>query len=355
MDRSLHYSVSVGINLYPALTNLNNARDDAKAFHQWVTDPAGGGLIDQVNAFLIVADPTAKPSVRETADPVQKQVFAALNRIRNEVNAKVDDDPTAWNRTRLYFYGSGHGIAPVAQDAALLMADAGPLDYGENVSCAELRNYFLTAQTFAEVLVFADCCREYADAPLGTPPWTRLRRTWGNVNHAFCCATYFGDYAFEPDVAENAPPDERRGYFTRALLEGLRGEAADPKTGHVDTTTLAGYVQKRVALLTKERARPQTVNLSAEPGRPILLAELPVVAVPPNEHPVELEFSDPAPGTVELMDGTKLFGTYDSTLGPWSLKLPNNFYRVVPVNGGGRPLSNDGFFEVRGGPTHAIL
>jgi hypothetical protein len=86
----------------------------------------------------------------------------------------------------------------------------------------------------------------------------------------------------------------RRGLFTRALLEGLRGEAAEPAGAdgehRVTAESLTRYVVPRVENLARreELSQRPTRKLDGD-GRSLVLVE----RVKPVFHPVSITVSDP--------------------------------------------------------------
>ena len=276
----LHFGVVVGINRYPDIRHLRLAKGDAEKFAAWLLDPQGGALLSKEDSgkllpeghvATIVVDDALVPDglPRENARPVKQEVFQAFHKFRRAIEAHVEAHPEDWERTRFYFYVSGHGIAPDARDAALLLADAGEEAYDENISCDRLLSFLGKRQPFREVVIFADCCRErVGNVPLGAVPGTLPDKDNGPILTAFCCATYFGDLAYEPPQGDN--PDKQRGYFTQALLEGLRGQAAElPGYGEINSNTLAKYVRQRVQDLTKDH-KQQDPKMEADPAAPIV-------------------------------------------------------------------------------------
>ena len=196
-----HFAVVVGIDKYPAIRDLKFAKGDAEEFAKWLEYPQGGAL-PKGNIAKVVADvPDGTP--REDAIPARIEVIKELRKFRDKVDNHIKENPDDWELTRLYFYVSGHGIAPDPRDAALLMANSGPEDYGENIACSLLLDFLLKNQPFHEVVVFADCCRErVTGAPLVGLPWTNTERDNGQVLKVVGCATYFGDLAYEPSEEE---------------------------------------------------------------------------------------------------------------------------------------------------------
>ena len=148
--------------------------------------------------------------------------------------------------------------------------------------------------------MFADCCRErVGNVPLGAVPGTLDDRDNGSVLTAVGCDATSGDLRQDEPPA-NEDPDTQRGYFTKALLEGLSGAAADPPGyGAVDTNSLARYVKQRVKDLTRKFKRPQDPRMDADPAEPIVFrpaaappaADVPTGGLPaPTSYQVRIEF-----------------------------------------------------------------
>jgi hypothetical protein len=317
-------------------------------------DPDGGGLSPD-NVTTVTADDATLPDgvPREQAIPTRTEVFNALYTFRRAVDDHVKDNPEDWEKTRLYFYISGHGIAPEPKDAALLMANAGRDWYGENISCSQILSFFGECQSFREVVVFADCCRErISNAPLGGVPWTRISGDNGSVQTVLGCATYFGDIALEPTgeagqgVGGEDDPDTLRGYFTQALLEGLRGQAADPATGEINSKRLAEYVKPRVEDLTRHRPHPQEPTMDLDPASPVVFG----AGKPIEEYQVRLTFVTPFQGTALLLNGkNEEIDEHVMPDGDWVVRLANGIYQVIAEDqAAGVNLRKGGFFRVWG-------
>jgi uncharacterized caspase-like protein len=354
----LHFGVAVGINRYPDIRHLRLAKGDAEAFARWLSKPDGGSLpTSTANGALIATGHVATVVVddaqvpdgtnREDAKPIRKDVFVPLMKFKKAVEAHVAEHPEDWVHTRLYVYVSGHGIAPQAKDAAILLADAGPDWFGENISCAQLLQYFMETQPFHEVVIFADCCRErIPNAPLGGLPWEFTTGNNGNVVSVLGCATYFGDLAYEPPIDVKQVADDQRGYFTKAVLEGLEGSAADP-AGAIDSTSLAKYVRLRVLELTKHKTPSQTPTMEADPADPVVFRAAPGNAVKTITHRVRIIFPPGFKGTATLRDGTDEVLSTHTAGGVTTIHLPNGLYSITPKTAG-TVFQEGGLFRVWG-------
>ncbi|WP_426512833.1 caspase family protein [Dactylosporangium sp. McL0621] len=321
---ALHYAVVVGINRYPALGDLTAAVGDAARFLEWLADPAGGA-VPRANIELVPASADDAASLpAESAEPAVHQINLALSRVNRAVNLALTQEPSRWDETRLYIFVAGHGIAPDGGDGALLAANASLEELGHNIELSLYRRWYQVSCAFHELVVFADCCRSFVEgAPSNGPPFTLRGDARRPVRVTVAYASEFGRTALENGRADR--PDQRRGYFTEALLRGLR-EAGDPRFGgRVTSARLSGFVQACVHQLASESRRGQGVEFSGVPdmtfGPPLAEAAAP--------HRVDIVLPE-STGPVELLDGDfHVRERWDSATGPLTTKLPSGLYWVV--------------------------
>lgn len=349
-----HYAVVVGINAYPDndVEALNSPVNDAKHFESWLRDPAEGGLPASNVRKIYSAQVIAPNSLRKDATPTKTQIHEALHELNKRCRSHVGRHPLDWQHTRLYVYVSGHGIAPTPSEAALLMANAGPDWYGENFPCGRFLEFFKSAQYFKELVFFADCCRHWVDdAPLAGPTWTPVRGNNGKVHALAGFATFFGDPAYEPTGALK-PGDTRRSFFTKALIEGLRGKAANPSTRRIDSVSLATYVKARVQKLTENKHSPQTPQFPGDLAEPIVFREdIPYAEISEaRTQTVSITLTTPFDGEVMLVAGTlRELERHSPAPVPWAVPLKDGLYRVKPADPAvANPFKNEGFIEVMG-------
>jgi len=348
-----HYAIVVGINRYPEFKDLNNARDDAIDFSNWLINPNGGALPQENVALITVPDhqiPDGTP--RNQARPVRDQVEDAMHIFNRRCEDQVLDNPLVWKDTRLYFFASGHGIAPIPREAALLMADASPELYGKNFACSRYIEFQQKAQYFKELVFFADCCRErVTTAPLLAPTWTNVNNQNGEVLTMRGYATHFGKLAFEEEDPDE-DPNNLRGYFTKALLEGLEGKAVNSTTRVINARSLEDYVTERVQELTDKRQKPHFLGDSGI----VFRKDVPIDEIT-NAQTQKVRISFPAGFTkkVNLLDGFhKLVASTVAGQGPWEVPLGQGFYRVK-LEDGSSPFATGGFFQVLGEDSHVQL
>jgi hypothetical protein len=232
------------------------------------------------------------------------------------------------------------------------MADATDDILGNNIPCALYLKYYEKSQDFREIVIFSDCCRtEKGDAPIFGPPFTPDDKNFGPVVSALGFAAQYRNVAYEP--AE--PDDAGRGFYTRALLEGLEGAAVDPNSvnGEINSTSLQNYLRARVQQLTVGKRNPQTPAMYADPAAPIILRK--GAAAP--RYNVQLLFPPPFHGRVVLLDGRFApIDTHTVNGEPWQKALPNGLYEVRPdPPDAGVVFASQGTFRVLGGDLDVQL
>jgi uncharacterized caspase-like protein len=351
----LHYAVVVGIDRYPGITDLSGAKADADAFCAWLTADTGGQL-PAANVKRVMATPQEEAgyALPRDARPINVEIDYALEEVSESVRDSLSDNLSAWDRTRLYLYVAGHGFAPQGGEGALLLANAEEGALSRNIELPEYRRWCSACAWFSELLVFADCCRTRVTG--GVPgvgplldeclqPFVDKETTW---------MVGFGSALGHPTYeAPAGSDDEARGYFTRALLQGLSGDARD-ETGAVTVNSLAGFVRERVAQITRDKPYPQNAQFIGELAVSIVLSA--GSAAPRPQRTVRIAFPAGFAGRVALRRNLELAGSHDAASGPWTVRLEDGYYEVVPDSpDAGVSFARDGLFKVVGGDVDVQL
>jgi hypothetical protein len=368
----LHFALVIGISKYPGgFASLSGPLNDAREFADWLTDPGQGGLPKE-NVHLVVT-PTTSSMTLDDATPTKAAIDRELWSIRRKAlaaqqNRPEEDQTAAREASRLYLFGAGHGIMPGTGKTALLDAQA-ERDRRTNLELSEYHDWLEKDGTFGEICIFADCCRvfELLAAP-GVPSFDPPANLGGDVFSLVGWATSAGGLAFE-DTDPTIPPDERRGYFSQALLEGLRGNAADPETGYVTSTALAGYVNDLVTERTKTKpaALRQRLVMSGDLTHPLAFGPARTVPRTPVDSPSGAKGREPRKvricfpvgftGLVELVAPDRTISPWDAADGPWLIWLYDGTW-VVQHSGShldGSGFADGGAFTVLGGGRNVQL
>lgn len=327
-----HHGVVVGIDHYPSYTDLKPlryARKDAKAFYDWLVDPERGSVPPNQVCYITPTDEEVA-AFRENPQsvwPTLERVAGALGKAAMKVNGLRDTDPDGWQRSRLWFFAAGHGIAPSTGQVALLMANVTEGMLGFNIELGEYAGWYQRCSPFAEVILLADCCRTYRpEVPGWGPPFTQCFTLPDRTTILLGFAAGFGDPAYEPGEDD---PDDGRGYFTAALLDGLNGHAADPRTHQVTATLLKQYVEEQVLLRSQAKRRQQRAELKPLAGQDLVLTT--VAQIPDaSEYDVTFAFGPGKTGTAVLYEPDLVtpIGRWAGRDGPWHLSLPMGLYEL---------------------------
>lgn len=358
-----HYGVVVGINRYPGgYAELKGPVADARAFADWLTAARQGGLPKENVCQVITERPY--PKVVDDAKPTKEVIDTALWKTYKALRAKLDAAPEEQRselrkQSRLYLFVAGHGIMPGGGDAALLDAQA-ELDRPTNLDLGKYLRWFRQDGLFAEVCIFADCCRGFELlADPGSPGFRKAGHAPEPVTYLLALATSAGELSFE-DRTSNA--DEWRGHFSYALMKWLKGANADRATGVVTSDTLVGYtrgiVADRTAQLGPGRQQsvppPDTngVLTFGQPRRATARSDGDTVMAPRGREmrKVQLSFGRRRTGKVELVGPDGTMQLWDLADGPWTVWLYDGVWYVQHA---GRAMDtagfkNDGVFTIRG-------
>lgn len=282
---ALHFGVVVGIDAYSSITKLTAARHDAGDFYRWLTDKEGGALPPE-NVTLIRWELPENATEAEI-EPTRDAVFEALRSRKNQARELLKEDPLRFQQLRFYFYAAGHGVAPDPRDAALLASNASRDDYGRHISCTSLLTFFGEVQYFREVVMFADCCRNTVVRRIPRMPveWSDDAVDRGGVRTFVGFGATYNRLAREED---EGAPDDRRGYFSRALMDALRHGATpqSPVTG----TRLKTLIADHMTANSKGKFRPPLEPDFIDQGTPEILFGQPA---PATVFPVRVKVRDP--------------------------------------------------------------
>jgi hypothetical protein len=354
MGNPFHFALVVGISRYPGgYTFLRGPVNDAWAFAKWAMSPSGGG-VPKENMGLCVT-PAGGEMTLENARPTKEVIDAKLWSLRARAQTAYralpeEERAQAREASRLYIYVAGHGIMPGGGVAALLDALAQP-DRRTNLELSRYGSWFERDGAFAEVCIFADCCRnfELLAEPRG-PDFDNPAQLGARVFALVGYATTAGELAreeterYEPEV----PPDQRRGYFSRALIDGLKGKATNPDTGYVTDTSLAVYVSDEVKKHTKNRPAHQRQTIQMPVDLSHCMTFGPKRRVQPRR--VVIRFPPGFGGDVDLIAPDRTKSRWRASDGTWIVWAYTGLWMVQHADTAGDTtgFAEDGVFRVSG-------
>lgn len=352
---ALHFAVVVGINQYPGISDLTAAHADATDFYDWVTSAQGGG-VPETNAVRILGEWATGASLND-AKPSREQIYDTISDYMRRVKKIRDDDPSVWPQTRLYFFGAGHGIAPEKSDAALLAANTVSDRYTRHVSCASLLEFFTDVQLFRELVLFADCCRNSAIGTVRRIPadLSGDQSDWGGVRKFFACGSIFGRQAKEET---DLPVDERRGYFSRALLAGLRFGPPGGMGQEITSSWLKGHITEHMRQASQGKYRKPLEPDFVDDGGGEVSFGTPSQAAP--EYPVRIEVRQCPVTGLEITSkspGTPKVSALRVSAEPaiFECTLPVGLYEAIPLGAPPRPPGDEWLFKVIEGGVSRVF
>ncbi len=348
----LHYAIVVGINNYPGIGPLTGARADAEEFAKWLIHPDGGALPkDNVRKVLLTDAEEVAITKTHGARPTHDEIDYALEYVRDELKKKLEADPACWERSRIYLYFAGHGFAPQGGEGALLLANADPDSLDRNIEISEYRKWCTACAWARDVVIFADCCRtrfrSYAKG--WGPRIAQCEAPWGGKSSRYLIG--YGS-ALAKDTYEIPEPDQgdkARGYFTRALLEGLQAAKRD-ESGAIPSANLATFVTKVLFENTQNEPFPQEAQIEGWQDTENAIRFGSSLAPARRNVTILLPVGYAGAARVLTSDNREL-AKWNRKSSTWTVELEDGLYEVA----GDITFADKGLFRVVGGAQHVSL
>jgi hypothetical protein len=284
------YAIVVGISAYPYHGNLSGPEHDAKAFYDWLIDPQWGAVPEQNIDLILTSDCPAFTSV-DDAMPTADRIHKAIRKLQRLGQANVDAGNKRRVGRRLYFYLAGHGCTPRDDQTALLTANSDNIYAGSGYHILGQYNadWFHKSASFDEVLLFMDCCRNLIKVPALDQPYADVidRQAVNRVRKFRALGAKWSLKTWERPMENGVV----RGVFTTALLDALKGQAAE--NGHVSSGSLKRWLLREMQdyLSEEDKANPE---ISKEPDVDDFGVDFPIVAIKEPTFPVRIRI--PAAG-----------------------------------------------------------
>jgi uncharacterized caspase-like protein len=306
------YAVVIGINHYPDYSPLQGAINDANGFYEWLIDREHGGGLPARHVKKVIS--TRKQPQHDRTD--------------NALNYITDLAEKAGGGRRLYFYFSGHGLAITSdpESVALCLCDYSRKNRNSALNSGIYLNYMKRCAPFSEIVVLLDCCRDRSVEVAGLPPkrhpCATPQETAGSTRTFVAFASDLEKSSYEAEVQEGDDSKIVHGYFTRALLAALRGDAASPQGG-VPARKLAGFLEAEVPRIADQRQRARVFNLLSDDPEALFGSATPARI---NLH---VTFTAARDGEIELIGPhADVIAVHDVAAGPWELGLDRGLYAL---------------------------
>jgi len=240
MPNDKDFAIIVGINDYQELPTLSGPIADANTFKEWLLSPDGGDMPED-NCKLVDAGKNPFIPTQDLVDEKLNEIIAGGGKYR-----------------RLYFFFAGHGIGLDWNSNGLCLPGWTSSFRNKSLSSKAYLDYTVGSDNFKEVFFFLDCCRDRLINAIALPPTLGLPRPRGQgVKSLVLFASDFEELSGEAPGEDMA--STVRGYFSQALVAGLKGAAAD-QYGNITATKLVSFTQQKTAELAKAAQQTQTVT-----------------------------------------------------------------------------------------------
>ncbi len=327
-----HYALVVGIDDYPDFNPLKGAKNDAKAFTNWLKNDETGGGIPDANFELVLSSPNPVKPIQDDIDDALKRLF---------------DKAKDANAERLYIYFSGHGVAHTAFSTNLCLAKWSKRRTGAALDSMNYLECTKEMGIFKEIILFMDCCRtrtrgrnalHYTFAPIAPGVNAPNSRTFVGYATEYMLAAHEAavtDEEILPLDDEDQKAEEVRGHFTRALIEALESKAARPEGG-VTAGALKNYLETRTIEIAKSanhNQKPEVQNGLNTSPQPVFGSALPPADDQAGHVSIRISFGPARSGDMAFEgENLSVLKKGKAATGPWIISgLNAGFYAIVDV------------------------
>jgi hypothetical protein len=317
MEQPNDYALVIGVDEYPNYKPLKGPVRDATEFSNWLLDTVHGGGVPAANVHLLT-----------NPDYPVGEITVRLSLIINQIDVARAKGQLP---RRFYLYFSGHGQSPKIDEINLCLKMWSATTFSRlALSARDCWSEMVNCVGFPEVAIFLDCCRVWVAGAGGMQPGINCQipkpsaagtRIFQAFSSEFLRQSY--EAAAVPAGSEEAV--EYSGFFTRALMDALKGAAADP-AGGVRQENLKMYLESTVPRIAKD-AR----NVVQQPVVEANLINGAVFgcAVPIVQANCTVRFKAPRQGPVVLVypDGGEL--TCPNPGVDWVLNLEKGLHQLI--------------------------
>jgi len=328
MANDRDYAIIIGINDYLELPKLSGPVNDAEKFKEWLLDVDGGHVPEDNCNFIEVTADLSKPIL----DDVEEALLSIIG------------DRTRQFR-RLYFFFAGHGLGVNFHDSALVLPKWQVNRSRYALSSHQYWSYTISSNFFEEVFFFLDCCRDRTQRARGNDlTLDNIKEGGKGVNGVVFYAAEFGNSAREQ--TKLAPGELVQGFFSKALMEGLKGAAVDAD-GAITADSLYRFVKRKTSELSGLEDKRQVVTKQnsgdlnmdefiLKPGRPIASTQVNITF----KEAGKVQIYDPHYEPLQLVDANPSERvTFSWPKGIYALRnVATNRVEYITVETGANPV-----------------
>jgi hypothetical protein len=259
------WALVVGIAKYPTFGNTSAEPNDLRGPINDAVAVADvlKNVLGVQNITLLTSDKNNGTDWADPPRPVVDDIDRWFMKIIRQSDANVAAGKEPKVGRRLYVYLSGHGLAPEKSKRALVSSDALAKTYVKHFLATTWHDRLINSRFFAEYVLFMDCCTQARVTLIPSDPPFELKPILvPQPPQVVGCAAKFGEMAVELPLGPNG---EFHGVFTFELVRGLRGAAANPKTGGIRTGDLLGYLYQAVPQHIDKLPEKDRTGVSREP------------------------------------------------------------------------------------------
>ncbi|MEQ1651221.1 MAG: caspase family protein, partial [Hyphomicrobium sp.] len=257
-------------------------------------------------------------SKEDPVRPIHDDIDDALEKLLSKARGDGGDK-------RLYLYFSGHGLGRSNIGVDLCLASWSKQRRAMALDSKGYLELVMGCGYFREVIFLLDCCRVREVRSTALPPTIELPAPGDDApacRSFIGYATEFMNAAFEADTGQTNGDSDVRGHFTRALMDALKGAAAEPGGG-VRAAKLKEYLEVNTPLIAKASnhiQKPEVVNgLDAQDG-PLFGNAKPSAQAP--GFAVNIMFKSFLSGEAVVEDGQLCeLKRGDVATGPWRIPV----------------------------------
>jgi hypothetical protein len=291
------HAIVVGIDLYPGISPLSGAQNDAKAFAAWLVAPDGGVLPPGNIHFVLTSHyHPPDPPLPCLAGPNVSQFGAQLQALLADTTGQPRPFPVG---RRVYLYFSGHGFMGFSTwDEAALYAANATLVAPEHIAGTRVANALKAAGAFDEVVLVMDCCRDVTLTERIVDPLLKLSPNptrAAKVRTFYSYAVPCGGKSRERQLTPGGPV---QGVFTHVLLEALQ-HAPGNQHGYVRGENIKNYIHNRWPALSNETG-PQ---IQVDTANDLVFAMRPPPGLVRTTVRIAVDSPLPAGAEVVILDG----------------------------------------------------